>query len=56
MEKGNTFTPAAFLGPKVRDSRQIQRYQKCAISNELNVKKQCETPGNSVKQCKDRHF
>ena len=38
--------------PKVRNSRQIQCYQKCPIRNKFDTivpRKQCKTPGNSVK-------
>ena len=62
MQKVNTFTRAAFLGSKnlhqkVRDSQQIQRYQKCVIRDiskpnrlENSVKHQ-ERVKNTRKQC-----
>ena len=71
MQKVNTFTRAVFFRiqkftPKVRDSRQIQCYQKCVIRdiskpNRLensvkhqetvkNTRKQCETEWNSHRQ------
>ena len=44
VEKVKPFTQATFLGPtnlhqKVRDSRQIQCYSKCAIRDKSNTKK-----------------
>ena len=64
LQKVNILTQAAFLGSKnlhqtlkVRDSRQIQRYQKCVIRDisKLNMLKNSvkhqETVKNTRKQC-----
>ena len=57
LQKVNRFTLAFFrtekFTPKVRDSRQIQCYWKCAIWEKFNIKKfnkHFKTPGNSMKQ------
>ena len=55
MQKVNTFTIAARIKkftPKLRDSRQIQRYQKCMIRDVSvwNTRKQWKIPENSMKQ------